>query len=341
MQTVVLSDFIRKHRAAIIERCRARVAARIAPRPSEAELREGIPLFLQQLERTLGTSCGEADAALSAGRHGARLLSRGFTIAQVVHDYGDVCQTLTEIAIEHGEPISTEEFRTLNQCLDNAIADAVTEYERLRERDVAAEDARRSNEHLGLLAHELRNLLGSAMLAYDVLRTGTVGIGGSTGDVLGRSLTGLRDLVYRSLTEVRLSAGITTPELISVPQFVEDLEVSALLDARSRGLELVVAEVDPALVVYADRQILSSIVANLLQNAFKYTRPHTRSLASTLGRGPRPVRCRGSVRRPGSRQGRASVRAVRASRRRPHRAGPGPHDLCSRREGDRGVDPRP
>ena len=64
----------------------------------------------------------------SAKKHGHDLLKQGFTIDQVVHDYGDVCQSITDLAVELGAPISTDDFRTLNRCLDNAIAGAVTEF---------------------------------------------------------------------------------------------------------------------------------------------------------------------------------------------------------------------
>jgi hypothetical protein len=55
-------------------------------------------------------------------------LLQGFTVGQVVHGYGDVCQAVTDLAVEMGAPISTDDFRTLNRCLDDAIAGAVTEY---------------------------------------------------------------------------------------------------------------------------------------------------------------------------------------------------------------------
>jgi len=272
----MLSEFVRNHRDEIIARCRTRVAERMAPRPTRSELEHGIPLFLSELEYTLACELGQRPrAATAAGPHGGELLRSGFTVAQVVHDYGDACQTITELAIERSAPITTEEFRALNTCLDNAIAEAVTEYQRQHDIDVIAEDARRSNRHLGFIAHELRNTLSSALLAFDVLRAGSVGIRGSTGDVLGRSLVGLRDLVDRSLTEVRLTAGIAHPENIPVARFIEDMEVSAILSAKARGIRLTVGEVDPTLTLKADRQILSSVVSNLLQNAFKYTRPHT------------------------------------------------------------------
>ena len=193
----------------------------------------------------------------------------------MVHDYGDACQTITELAIERNVLISTEEFRALNKCLDDAIAEAVTEYERQHQQDVATESARRSNLHTGSLAHELHNLLGSAMVAFDILRAGTVGIRGSTGDVLGRSLVGLRDLVNRSLTEVRLTAGIARHRHVAVAQLIEDIEVSAVLGARVRGLRFTVTEIDPELAVETDREILTSILSILLQNAFKHTRAHT------------------------------------------------------------------
>jgi signal transduction histidine kinase len=272
----VLSDFVRDHREEIIARCRTRVAERMAPRATRAELEDGIPLFLRELEHTLECVLLHRERpATAAVQHGGALRRGGFTIAQVVHDYGDACQTITELAIEHNAPISTEEFRALNRCLDDAIAEAVTEYERQHEIDVLAEGTRRSNEHLGALAHELHTLLRSAVLAYDVLRAGSVGIRGSTGDVLGRSLIGLRDLVDRSLTEARLIAGAPRPERIIVAQFIEDIEVSAVRHAQALGVRLTVAEVDSRLTVESDPQILSSIVSSLLHNAFKHTRPHS------------------------------------------------------------------
>jgi hypothetical protein len=46
-------------------------------------------------------------------------------VDQIVHDYGDLCQAVTELAIEHNLPITNNEFQTFNRCLDDAIANAV------------------------------------------------------------------------------------------------------------------------------------------------------------------------------------------------------------------------
>ena len=129
------------------------------------------------------------------------------------------------------------------------------------------------NERLGDLAHEFRNLIGTATLALAAVRSGKVGIDGSTGAVLDRTLGRLRALVDRSLTEVRLEAGILHREQLMVASLVDEIEASASLDAKARGLSLNVFPTDAGLAVDADRQILGAVLANLLQNAFKFTRP--------------------------------------------------------------------
>lgn len=166
----------------------------------------------------------------SALQHGADLRRAGFTGAQVVHDYGDVCQAVTELSIERDAPIQGDEFKTFNLCLDDAIAQAVTEFARQRDISVSEQET----ERLGFFAHELRNLLSNAMLAFEVLKTGTVGVGGSTGAVLGRNLIALRDLIDRSLAAVRLEAGLQRRQHVPLTALMEDVEVAAAMQARAR-----------------------------------------------------------------------------------------------------------
>jgi len=266
----MLHDFITENHAEIIALCRLKVSARPAPVPTASELRNGIPLFLDQLAEILRLHTASSSRIRdSATRHGDDLQRVGFTVGQVVHDYGDVCQAITELALERKAPIETGEFRTLNRCLDDAIANAVTEYSKRRDQQISAE----GDERLGIFTHELRNLLNAAMLSFEALQTGSVGVGGATGAVLGRSLSGLRDLVDRSLADTRLAAGARNPERILLAEFIEEVEVSAAMEARERGLRLTVVCMDGDAAVEADRQVLTSVVANLLQNAFKFTRP--------------------------------------------------------------------
>jgi signal transduction histidine kinase len=269
-KNAMLDVFLRTNRERIIAETRKKVALRPAPRATEAELLHGVPLFLEQLVATL-ENVGSSTAAMSASAllHGDEMRLKGFTLAQVVHDYGDICQAVTELAIEQDAPITTEEFRTLNRCLDDAIAHAVTGYAHRRDLVIADEHTQR----LGRLAHELRNRVQTATLAFDILRRGSVGVGGSTAAALGRSLDGLREIIDRSLAEVRLEAGIDRRQRFSLADFIEEVEICAVIDANSRGIHLTVPPVDQNIEIEADRQILSSVITNLVQNALKFTRP--------------------------------------------------------------------
>jgi signal transduction histidine kinase len=271
---VSLDDFILTYREEIIRRTRAKVASRDAPVATPHELAHGVPLFLTQLGSILKQEAARSlpdgsEMGRSATQHGGELLQQGFSIAQVVHDYGDVCQAITELALALRHPIDTDDFHTLNRCLDNAIASAVTEYSRGSGVDASKAEARRQ----GFFAHELRNRVSAAMLAFQVVKSGRVGVSGSTIEVLERSLQGLRDLIDRSVSEVRLAAGTHLRERLPLRKFIEEMEIDASMDATKRGVQLRVELMDGDLLVDVDRHLFTSAISNLLQNAFKFTRP--------------------------------------------------------------------
>jgi signal transduction histidine kinase len=272
----MLQEFITLYRDEIIRRCRAKVATRVIPPPTEAEINHGVPLFLDQLVEAL-RSGGANNLAIdmSAGQHGHDLLLKGFTVSQVVHDYGDVCQTMTELAVETNAPMNTADFHTLNRCLDNAIASAVTMFVRESQQSRSEEAVERSDERVGFLVHELRNLVNTATVAFEVLKTGSVGASGNTGAVLNRSLAGLRDLIARSLNDVRLTHSVKNRKRIVVSEFIEEVEAAATLAAHERGIMLRVVPVEEGVAIDADRQVLSAVLMNLLQNALKFTRPRS------------------------------------------------------------------
>jgi len=272
----MLYEFITLNRAEIVARCRAKVATRSIPPPSEAEINHGVPLFLDQLVALLRTGDETApEIDRSASQHGHDLLLQGFTVSQVVHDYGDVCQTITDLAVETNAPISTDDFRTLNRWLDEAIASAVTRYQHESQQLNADKASELDNERLGFLVHELRNLVNTAVIAFDVLKSGSVGLTGSTGKVLDRSLMGLRSLIARSLDEIRLANAATNRTRILVAEVIEEVRAAAVLDADARGLTLTVSPVEAGLAIDADPQVLTAVVGNLVQNALKFTRPHS------------------------------------------------------------------
>ena len=291
----MLFEFLEANSQELIQQCRRRVLQRRAPAASEHEMEHGIPIFLEQLMRTLqaeearepsrardiagpagGRGSESTELSVTAGHHGRELLEHGFTVDQVIHDYGDLCQAITELAIERKAPIDTREFQTLNRCLDNAIADAVTAFSAGRDVNLARKSAAASDERMGMLAHEIRNLLNTAMLAQSAIKAGGVGLNGATGSILDRSLIGLRHLVDRSLGEVRPGTPARPlSERIPLAGFVAEVRVAAVLEAQSRNIGFRVSAIDPELAIEANRDQLLSALGNLLQNAFKFTAPHS------------------------------------------------------------------
>ena len=173
----MLYEFVVSQRDAIITNAQKKLTARPWPSASANELENGVPLFLTQLSETLRAEEGGAsyrsEAIADAGtRHGRDLRALGFTVSQVVHDYGDICQAITELAIAQNAPISTEEFHTLNRCLDTAIAEAVTEHTRMTLATRATDEVAR----MGHLGHDIQGMVDGALLALEMVKSGAVAI---------------------------------------------------------------------------------------------------------------------------------------------------------------------
>jgi signal transduction histidine kinase len=286
--------FLENNRQDLIERCRAKVALRPGRAATAQQLQNGVPLFLEQLIATLsieqttepmnsrkisGPSGGGAalsEMGVSAAQHGRELLDLGFTVDQVVHDYGDLCQAITDLAYERDAPFLVDEFRTLNRCLDNAIADAVTEFSYQRDFSIAAKRTVEINELFGSFAQELHHFMGTAMLAFTAAKSGHLSLSGATGSVLERSLVGLSDLIDGAMADAGMAAeNIVRHEIFSVAVFVAEVKHAVDPEARTHGHVLTVSAVDARLAVRADRALLFAAVRSLLQNAFQFAKPHT------------------------------------------------------------------
>jgi hypothetical protein len=220
----MLHEFVTSNRLELIGRCRSKVGRRLSPSEIPLALDHGVPLFLQQLVETLRLEQREphpsafeierSPAATEIGRaatvHGAEMLRLGYTVDQVVHDYGDVCQAVTELAVEHNELIAAGEFRTLNRCLDNAIADAVTSFGSAHQ-VLLGDQAETLQQRLHYFALEHRRLIDIALQAYAVIKSGQVGATGATGTLLVKTLEDLRSLTDRTLPEIRRGYEVAIP----------------------------------------------------------------------------------------------------------------------------------
>lgn len=216
--------------------------------------------MLQQGRATEGNSL-----TATARRNGAQMLRSGRTIVDVVQCYGDVCQAVTALAAESRTPISAHDFGVFNQCLDDAMGNAVGEYDRIAEERRGAAEVQR----LGTAAHELRDQLHTAQLALRLLQPQAAG-DGLAEQILTRALANLSQQVERMLSEVRLGAGVQRRDAIPLVAFLDEVATTAALKAASRGVSFTM-ESDATGTVEGDRPLLMSAVMNLVHNAVKFT----------------------------------------------------------------------
>lgn len=203
----------------------------------------------------------------SAARYGRELLRLGYTISQAVHLYGIVCQSVMETVTKKDFNIAGPEFRKFNMCFDDSIAAAVTEYEKGKTNHARREE----NEKLGFLVHELRNMVTSAHLSLQMIKKGVVGISGSTGGVLERSLNRMRELIDHTLNEVRLIGQSSTKiKLVRLIDVTGEVEAVILNEAASKEIRMYI-DVNPESQLNTNPDDLFSAFSNIVQNAVKFT----------------------------------------------------------------------
>lgn len=203
----------------------------------------------------------------SAARYGRELLRLGYTISQVVHLYGIVCQSVMETVTKMDFNIAGPEFRKFNMCFDDSIAAAVTEYEKSK----TDHSRREESEKLGFLVHELRNMVTSAHLSLQMIKKGVVGISGSTGGVLERSLNRMRELIDRTLNEVRMiGQSPTKTKLVRLINVTSEVEAVILNEAAAKEI-MIYIDINPNAEANTNPDDLFSAFSNIVQNAVKFT----------------------------------------------------------------------
>ena len=183
-------------------------------------------------------------------------------------------------ALGRGQPLqlpdagSVDELRQLVRALEEAAA-AIRERE---ERQQAAEQALRAtdrakDEFLAMLGHELRNPLASVSNASHLLRLAPrePGVIENVGAILARQVDQMTRLVDDLLQVGRVTGG-----KIRLEREPLDLAavVGAVVDTWRSGERFMHHEVEAELRevwVLADRARMEQVVANLLDNALKYT----------------------------------------------------------------------
>jgi hypothetical protein len=218
----MMSTFLVRHTDDLISRCAGKAALRFTGKLPR-EHTDGLPLFIGQLQKTLeaeelhredeslrisGAPGGDvlvlSEMGISATANGRKLSELGYSVDEVVHTYGDLCQAITDLAFERKAPFSVSEFRTLNRSLDNAISSAVTAFSRARDASYAAQQSADVSARVDVLVQELRSSLATATYAIAAMDAGNLPMSGATGSVLKKCVAAMRlQIGGPTLEEVR------------------------------------------------------------------------------------------------------------------------------------------
>ena len=149
--------------------------------------------------------------------------------------------------------------------------------ERKKTEAALRESDRRKDEFLATLSHELRNPLAAIHTAVELLREagGDAAVAGQAQGILARQVGHMTRLVDDLLELSRVTSGSITlqPETVKLADVVASAIETSKPGIESAGHKLEVSLPEEPVVLLADAVRLNQILANLLNNAARYTPP--------------------------------------------------------------------
>jgi signal transduction histidine kinase len=272
---MALHDMLAARRDDVMRRWNAQVRGTLAPEAMPPlELADHIPEFVDEIASALRRDAGVSspgpspEQSATAAVHGAQRLRLGFSLDSVVREYGALRDAIMNTARDTGEQPTFRELQVLFDAMVAGIAQAVSEYTRQRD----AELVRQGNEHFAFIAHELRNPLSSAVMAFNLLSgKGQLPAENRSVGALERGLRRTSDLIDQTLEMTRVASGIELKrQETTLKDLFDDVELGAVSEAESKGVEIrALVEKDERLML--DTRLVRSALGNLLRNAVKYT----------------------------------------------------------------------
>lgn len=269
LSNVTLADLVAEDHDLLIERFAdaSRRAAKMAG-IDRVELIDSMPFFLDDLVVALASGEPVADADSAAASHGVERLSLGFRIDRVVREYGILAELVLARAAERGLSPSPAELQMLLHTTGEGAAVSAAEFMRRREADLL----HRESEHAAFLAHELRNSLGSARFAFDLLRRRDFADAGALAHLVDGGLRQASAHIDDALAGARARGGVISPVRLFPRTMLEEVAAEMRPQAEARQIQLVV--VGPGdLTAHADARLMRSAIGNLATNAVKFSQP--------------------------------------------------------------------
>lgn len=265
---MTLAELLVTRRAAIMQQWEQLVSGSLHPEAlPHLYLVDHLPAFLEEVAEALRER-ERPESSRIAADHGGQRLVLGFSLDGVVREYGALREAIVAVAKAEAFTPLPEELDVLFHCVITGIAEAVSEYQRQRD----AELQRHVNEHFAFIAHELRNPLGSALAAINMLeRKGQLNTSERFAQVLSRGLSRMHELIDSTLRSAQIATGIhLQQEQVSLSSLLEDMELAGAATAEEREIKLSF-HVDEDVTISVDARLVRSALTNLLRNAIKFS----------------------------------------------------------------------
>jgi len=168
----------------------------------DARAHERVASFLEELRSALSTAVSEEAPSLAPPGEEEHIASpaAGLDVLVATRGFGALHCLILELAAQRGVPVSPAEQLTLASHVNRAIAGAAELH--LRQHD---QDARRA-------AHQLRNPLGSAMMALTLLRSRVeFGTDARLVDTLERNLARIQGLIDEATPARKHGGSVEAP----------------------------------------------------------------------------------------------------------------------------------
>lgn len=239
---------------------------------AHAELLDRMPDFVDQIIAALHPDAIPLPpAGQIAEEHGAQRLRIGFDVGEVVREYGLLHRSILDMAARSAYSPSLREQQIIARWLSTGIAEAVAQY--VKQRDI--ETQRQTSEHLGFIAHELRNPLATARLAFARMQQAAPEAFADArwADVLERNLRRTMELINNVLGQASLQLGVEPAiQRVDLKSFLEELVADAEAESQSRGIKVTLS-IRTGISIEVDLRLMRSAISNLLDNALKFSRP--------------------------------------------------------------------
>ena len=270
-----IHHFLREHRDALFAQWKIKIRDRLRADVAltDEQLVDCLPLFLDDLIFGLEQHGGrlvEEHRSAASRVHGSQRYALSLPIDDVIREYSVFFSVIVEYAEEQGIFLTSWDLGVLSEVLFTAASEASLEHGECEARDRQKAERQR----IGYIAHEFRNPLATARMAWDLLRSNLDLGGGTFCRAIDVSLERLFTLVDQTLSLTRLSEGDRAPniarEAVGLDALLADVEADARFDAEKKTISISI-DSETSLRVPGDHARLLSALTDLVRHAVKFT----------------------------------------------------------------------